>query len=288
MAVPLNLMPLPGSALATPSARCLGPLPPLEQLDVILRLRRPVQAGDAAAVVRFVLDHGLRILDVDDRAPSVAVRGSVLALSRAFGVQLRAYAGVDGPFRARRGMIHVPVTLAGVIIAVDGLDQRPRHPEGLVEAPPVRRIGARTSRRNRPAPPSPSPSTPVSPPSIFSFSFPFPVSAAPRTRTGRACAEPAGQAGSPVPLPVAGEDHVHVVPGGCDGDVVPAGLAVVLQLPARPAPVPFDHAPAVVGASPLPLAPARARRRGPLVAAAAAQRDRRLARQFHPAGVDRS
>jgi hypothetical protein len=284
MAVPLNLMPLPGSALATPSARCVGLLSPLDQLGVVVRLRRPARPSDTTAVVRYVLDSGLRVLDVDERGATVDARGSVLALGQAFGVQLRAYAGPDGPFRARRGMVYVPVTLAGIVVAVDGLDERPPIPHAA-EARPFRGRAARTLRPGIPVPPPfPAPSSSASP---FA-SFVHPLSAAPRARTGRACVVRADQAGSPVSPPVAGEDHARVVPGGCDEGAAPASLAVVLHLPLRPAPAPLDHTPERAGSTTVSLAPARARRRGPLVAAAAAQRDRRLARHLHPAGVDRS
>jgi hypothetical protein len=287
MAVPLNRMPLAGSALATPSAPCLGPLPPLEQLDVVLRMRRPARADDVTAVVRFVLDQDLSVLDVDHRAGTVDVRGSVLGLTRAFGVQMRSYRGPDGPFRARRGVVLVPVTLAGVIVAVDGLDERPPHAVSSRIPPARRRAWPRACRRApaRPAPPSP----------FSSLS----VSAAPRVRAGQVCAEHEGETGRTVPPSVAGVDHddVVVVPGGCDGGAAPARLAVVLHLPVRPTPAPLDHDADLHGDDhdrgpdgprTVPLAPARARRRGPLVRAAAEQQHRRLARQLHPAMVDRS
>jgi hypothetical protein len=139
-----------------------------------------------------------------------------------------------------------------------------------------------------------APATP-SAPSSFSSSSSLSVSAAPRARTGRVCAEPEGDTGQTVLPSVAGEVYDDVVvPGGCDGGTEPARLAIVLHLPVRPTPAPLDHeddppSGAAPGASgTVPLAPARARRRGPLVRAAAEQQHRRLARALHPAAVDRS
>jgi hypothetical protein len=286
MAVPLNHMPLPGSALATPSAPCLGRPGPLEQLDVVVRMRRPVHGDDVAAVVRFAVDHGLRVLDVDHRAVVVHLRGSVLALSRTFGVRLRVYAGPQGPFRGRRGLVQVPVPLAGIIVAVDGLDERPPLPRRA----PDRRAGAGAgvdagARAARPGDPQ-SPSR--------SFSPSLPVSAAPRVRAGRAHPEPAGEPGRSALPSVAEGRHGSVAPGGSDGAAPVPGLAVVLRIPVRNGSAPLDddvdraREPGRADARPVARAEARTRRRGPLVRAAADQRDRRLMRQLHPAGVDRS
>jgi hypothetical protein len=253
MAPPLNQMPLPGSALPTPSAPCLGHLPPLEQIDVVVRLRQPPRAVDVAAVVRFAVDSGLRVLDVDPRAAVVDLRGSVLALSRSFGVHLRAYAGPEGRFHGRRGVILVPLSLAGAVVAVDGLDERPADP----------------GRR------APASVLPVS----------SPVSAAPRNRAGRARPEPAGEAGPPAPTSVA---------GGRDGVATDSGLAVVLRPRFGSSSAPLERGRSahpslgLRAAGPVPLAPARTRRRGPLARAAADQGERRRARGPHPAGVDRS
>ena len=138
-----------------------------------------------------------------------------------------------------------------------------------------------------------APATPSAP---FSSSSSLSVSAAPRARTGRVCAEPEGDTGQTVLPSVAGEVHddAVVVPGGCDGGTEPARLAIVLHFPVRPTPAPLDHeddslsGPVPVASGTVPLAPARARRRGPLVRAAAEQQRRRLARALHPAVVDRS
>jgi hypothetical protein len=156
MALPFTPAPLPGSALPTPSAPCAGHLPPLEQFDIAIRLRTPLQPAAVSAIVRFLVDQGLRVLDVDQRGAVVEARGSVMAMSRAFRVQLRAYAGPDGPFRGRRGLIYVPRTLVDAIVAVDGLDARPdgtRLRPVTSEAPPIT-IDLRAPRMGRPRRPA--------------------------------------------------------------------------------------------------------------------------------------
>jgi hypothetical protein len=152
MALPFTPAPLPGSALPTPSAPCAGHLPPLEQFDVAIRLRTPLQPAAVSAVVRFLVDQGLRVLDVDQRNAIVEARGSVMAMSRAFRVQLRAYAGPDGVFRGRRGLVHVPRTLVDTIVAVDGLDARPDGSRPRPVTSDVRpiTIDLRASRTGRP------------------------------------------------------------------------------------------------------------------------------------------
>src|SRR3954453_3529419 len=125
VALPYTQVPLPGSALATPSAPCAGHLPPLEQFDIAIRLRTPLAPAAVSAAVRFLVDQGLPVLDVDQRGAVIEARGSVMAMSRAFRVQLRAYAGPDGVFRGRRGLVYLPPTLVDAIVGVDGLDARP-------------------------------------------------------------------------------------------------------------------------------------------------------------------
>jgi hypothetical protein len=155
MALPLTPVPLPGSALPTPSAPCAGHLPPLEQFDIAIRLRTPLQPAAVSAVVRFLVDQGLRVLDVDQRGAVVEARGSVMLMSRAFRVQLRAYAGPDGTFRGRRGLVYLPRNLVDTVVAVDGLDARPdgsrARPSAPVRRAAIDRRGPRPSGPRRPA-----------------------------------------------------------------------------------------------------------------------------------------
>ena len=76
---------------------------------------------DVAAIEVFAHEYGLQVLEADAGKRIVKVSGSVADFDRAFGIQI----GMFGNFISYQGPITVPEALAGVVIAVLGLDNRP-------------------------------------------------------------------------------------------------------------------------------------------------------------------
>lgn len=141
-------MALPGSEReAVPGATRLGPADPDERLDVTLYLRarshepaespgQPLtraefavidgaQPADVDTVRTFAHAAGLRIVRISLAERVVVLSGTVGACSRAFRVDLGRYDGAGTTYRGREGSIHLPETLAGAVVAVLGLDDRP-------------------------------------------------------------------------------------------------------------------------------------------------------------------
>ncbi|MDQ6778665.1 MAG: S53 family peptidase, partial [Actinomycetota bacterium] len=86
---------------------------------------------DVDAVKAFAAEYGLEVVDVDMARRSVVLRGTLDAVSRAFGAQgLGAFQHpAKGVYRGRKGPLTVPASLAGVVAGVFGIDQRPQaHP----------------------------------------------------------------------------------------------------------------------------------------------------------------
>lgn len=93
----------------------------------------PSQMGaDPSAIAefeRFAYQGGLTIVESSVNKRRVVVAGTVEALSKAFETQLAHYdtrsAGQKGNFRCRHGGLTIPSELAGEVLAVLGLDNRP-------------------------------------------------------------------------------------------------------------------------------------------------------------------
>jgi kumamolisin len=86
---------------------------------------------DIQAMRVFAAEYGLEVIDVDPARRSVALRGTIDALARAFGAQgLGLFQHpTAGVYRGRQGELTVPQELAGVITGVFGIDERPQaHP----------------------------------------------------------------------------------------------------------------------------------------------------------------
>jgi kumamolisin len=84
--------------------------------------------ADLKLVRAFAKEFGLTV----EKTPAEAARrtvqltGTVAAMQKAFGVQLKT-ATIDGtPCRVREGAIQIPASLANIVIAVLGLDTRPQ------------------------------------------------------------------------------------------------------------------------------------------------------------------
>ncbi len=160
MAVSKKRVTIPGSERQPlPGAQAIGPTDPnlLAKVTVRLRPRRGAgrvlkqtlaesgklpaerkyltreelaqQSGadpkDLQQIYDFARDHNLTVVEMDVAARVVRLTGTVADLSAAFGVELKNYE-VDGMrYRGRTGKVSVPANLAGVVEAVQGLDNRP-------------------------------------------------------------------------------------------------------------------------------------------------------------------
>ncbi|HEY7212307.1 MAG TPA: S53 family peptidase [Bryobacteraceae bacterium] len=147
-------VPLPGSEQRpVPALQEVGPVPTGEEIEVSVVIRRkggrPVQEpgavlprvsyarfaeeygadpADIALVENFARQAGLTVVESSVAKRRVILRGLVHAIARTFGAEqfARYCTKPGGPvFRARSGTLSVPAELAGVVIAVLGLDTRP-------------------------------------------------------------------------------------------------------------------------------------------------------------------
>ena len=83
--------------------------------------------ADIAVVEAFAAGHGLEVSDVSLAKRTVTLTGAAVDLGAAFRVQLSRNVTESGlVFRGRTGEIHVPASLAPVVVGVFGLDDRPQ------------------------------------------------------------------------------------------------------------------------------------------------------------------
>ncbi len=174
MAASANMVPLPGSVISpVPGSQLVGPVHPDERIEVTVRLRpraalpaavktQTMHAGppdarnylsrqqlaadygadpqDIAKVEAFAAANQLRVAHVSAARRSVWLCGTAAEMSAAFGVTLREYSlPRGGTYRGLDGEISIPADLAGIVVGVFGLDNRPqarpsfrlrRHPTG--------------------------------------------------------------------------------------------------------------------------------------------------------------
>ncbi|MBV8344661.1 MAG: S8/S53 family peptidase [Candidatus Eremiobacteraeota bacterium] len=82
--------------------------------------------ADVASVEAFARAHGLAVVESSSGRRSVVLRGTVARLSAAFGVTLKRCQADGVMYRGREGGITVPADIAGAVVAVLGLDDRPQ------------------------------------------------------------------------------------------------------------------------------------------------------------------
>lgn len=130
-----------------PGSRLVGEVDPNEQatVTVVVRSRHggaPPPAGtlsreafalrygsdpaDLKRVEDFARAHGLTVVESRVGRRSVILRGSIAKLSSAFGVTLKQYECMGVRYRGREGGVTIPADLAGIVLAVLGLDNRPQ------------------------------------------------------------------------------------------------------------------------------------------------------------------
>jgi kumamolisin len=155
---PLDLVPLPGSERSPAEGAEPASLKPQaheanDQIEATLVLRRRAgmtssdamagtltrdelesrfgaDAADAELVEKSLTAAGLTILSTDLASRRIRVRGSVAAVSRAFGTTLTTVTSGQPASRAthrhRTGGLSIPRALDGIVTAVLGLDDRPQ------------------------------------------------------------------------------------------------------------------------------------------------------------------
>ncbi len=118
---------------ANPAA---GDLPSVDELSAALPADRHYLSPDEAAarfgadpadlekVAAFARDHGLEVVDRSVASRSVRLSGTAARFGKAFGVDLQRFEHAEGEYRGRTGDVTVPASLAGVVDAVLGLDNR--------------------------------------------------------------------------------------------------------------------------------------------------------------------
>jgi kumamolisin len=141
--------PLPGSQRRLlPGSKMMGHCNSNERVELTLKLRRkaPLPAlparpatpmtrkqcaaaygandADIAKVKAAMIKFGLEVLGDSQASRSVHVAGPIKVLEDVFKVKLFEYSHERGDYRGRTGIIHIPMELDGIVIAVYGLDNR--------------------------------------------------------------------------------------------------------------------------------------------------------------------
>jgi kumamolisin len=111
---------IPGSVPVRPVGETSSPVPADQRLTVTIVLQHHSQE-DLDAVSAFARDAGLEVIEADAAKRTVKVSGNAAALANAFGVDLHS----SGNYVAYSGPISLPEQLAGKVMAVLGLDNRP-------------------------------------------------------------------------------------------------------------------------------------------------------------------
>src|SRR5579859_1152859 len=141
-----------------PGAQVLGVADPDEWLELTIKLRRkkdlpePGSAGvklltradleaqygadpaDMEKVKTLLTGLGMKILKEDPMTCTLRAGGTAALVESLFQVRLFHYSHPKGNYRGRKGDVHVPAELAGIIVAVFGLDNRK-----LIKRRPLRR-----------------------------------------------------------------------------------------------------------------------------------------------------
>jgi kumamolisin len=113
---------------ATLVLRRHAPLPPDARFTATeLATHCGADPADVDAVTSALRELGIDVLEVDAAARRIRVAGSAGGLSAVFGTSLSWVRRADGvEHRYREGALSLPASLAGAVVAVLGLDDRPQ------------------------------------------------------------------------------------------------------------------------------------------------------------------
>ena len=98
-----------------------------------------------AKVADFAKAHGLVVVESSAARRSVVLSGDVQSMNAAFGVKLQEFEHAGGSYRGRTGTVSLPATLAGIVEAVFGLDNRPQAEPHFLRQEPVRGLSPRAT-----------------------------------------------------------------------------------------------------------------------------------------------
>jgi len=106
-------------------------------LEAILRGEAPALSREEAAatlgadpadlqlVSAFAESYGLAILEASQARRTVRVSGTVSQMESAFGITLQSCESGAHSYTCYEGVLSIPTSLDGIVVAVLGLDQRP-------------------------------------------------------------------------------------------------------------------------------------------------------------------
>jgi kumamolisin len=190
---------------------------------------------DLKLVTDFAAASSLAVVTTDPARRLVQVRGTAAQLANAFGVELFQYTSPTETYRGYEGSLSVPANLAGVVVAVLGLDNRPMarraggiQPFTLPTVTPPQVAGG----YNFPTPPNNAAGQTIA---ILEFSGPSPFRTCGFSQTDvddfindlNAAYDPASDPSAPVPLQ-SSEVIVVTLPGS-SGNVLAGSATNVTQ-----------------------------------------------------------
>ncbi|MGH8797957.1 MAG: S53 family peptidase [Caldimonas sp.] len=108
--------------------------------------RHGADPQDIAKVGEFAAAHGLAVVETSVPRRSVVLSGTAQTLGAAFGVTLQQFEHDGGTYRGRTGPISVPANLAGLVVGVFGLDNRPQAAPHFQYSQPLPADGAIVAR----------------------------------------------------------------------------------------------------------------------------------------------
>jgi kumamolisin len=82
--------------------------------------------SDLDRVAAFAQQYGLQVVERNPARRTLRLRGTLGALTEAFGVSLKRYRAGEVTYRGRSGAVTLPSELENVVVAVLGLDTRPQ------------------------------------------------------------------------------------------------------------------------------------------------------------------
>jgi len=115
------------SSAAAAEAIAATPAPQRQYVDrAEFAARYGASRADLEVVEKFAREAGLEVVDCDAARRSVVTSGTLGAFENAFGAQLHAFDCDGQKFRGRVGALSVPASLAGIVVGIFGLDNRPQ------------------------------------------------------------------------------------------------------------------------------------------------------------------
>jgi kumamolisin len=100
-----------------------GEAPPLSREEAAATLG--ADPADLERVIPFAQSYGLTIVEANAAKRTVRVSGTVSQMESAFGTTLQSCETGGRLYTCYNGVLSIPASLDGVIVAVLGLDQRP-------------------------------------------------------------------------------------------------------------------------------------------------------------------